>query len=664
MTRDMAGSARRKGVLKRMASSEDVWRAVRNRPVQYLLDLAACFGSFILAYAIRFEFQLRPDTLIRCLEQASWVVLLQFGALSVCGVYVFIWRYVGMAEVGAFVRAGAFSTLPILGLRLFLPDSLQEFRVPISIIVIDTVLAFGGVLGLRVLRRFSYEHYERERRTGAHRAGRKRALLVGAGRAGVLAAREILGRGDADIEVVGFVDDDRHKLNLSIQGIRVLGTTGDLSGLVERLRIQEVVITIAQAPRKDLRRIVEVCEAIPVKVRIMPGIWEILQGNVHFSSIRDVQIEDLLGREPVKLDEEELHRFVVGRTVMVTGAGGSIGSELARQVARLGPQKLLLVERAEFVLFDIDREIRRKWPESRPVALVGDVGEEERMKALFAEHRPQIVIHAAAHKHVPMMETNPTEAIRNNILATHLLGSLAGEFRAEVFVLVSTDKAVRPTSIMGSSKRVAELVVQELNARYATRFVAVRFGNVLGSAGSVIPIFREQIQSGGPLTITHPDMVRYFMTIPEASQLVLQASAMGQGGEIFVLDMGEPVRIVDLARDMIQLSGLKPGEDIEIVYTGVRPGEKLSEEVGTDEESMARTQHPKIFIGKLEAYPSEKIEQALDRFRVLTVGGDDVAIRRFLEEFLPEARLGGGGAKPTNVEPFKLVSREARLPGT
>lgn len=643
----------------RMPSS-DLLARLKRRPVQYLFDVAALSAAFVLSYLIRFEFTLPPDWRDLCLRQLPLVVLFQFAALSVFGVYAFIWRYVGMAELKAFVRAAITALVLLVAMRLAFPESLRDFRVPLSILLLDACLAFGAVLGLRVLRRLFSERYEK----GSHRAAtdveKKRALLVGAGRAGVLAAKEILGREDSGLDVRGFVDDDPLKQNSVILGLRVLGTTADLKGLVKRLAIDEVVITIAQAPRREIRRIVGICEEIPVRVRIMPGIWEILQGDVQVSSIRDVEIEDLLGREPVKLDEEELRRFLVGRTVMVTGAGGSIGSELARQIARLGPRQLLLVERAEFALFDIDREIRRRWPDAQPIPVVADIGEESRMRAVFELYRPQVILHAAAHKHVPLMEANPGEAIRNNVLGTHRLGSLAGEYGADVFVMISTDKAVRPTSIMGASKRVAELVVQDLDRRYRTRFVAVRFGNVLGSTGSVIPIFREQIRSGGPVTVTHPEMVRYFMTIPEASQLVLEAGSMGHGGEIFVLDMGEPVKIVDLARDMITLSGLKPHEDIDIVFSGIRPGEKLYEEVGTEEENVVRTDRPKILIGRIAAYPQEAVEKAVGSLRRLAEDGDQESIRRFLEELLPEARLGGG----SDPKPVNLQAARAERPGS
>ena len=340
------------------------------------------------------------------------------------------------------------------------------------------------------------------------------------------------------------------------------------------------------------------------------------------------------------LDEAQLGQFLAGKRVMVTGAGGSIGSELVRQVARFQPAKILLVERAEFALFEVDGELRRTRPEVEALPLVADVCDEARMRALFGEHAPQIVFHAAAHKHVPMMEANPGEAIKNNVLATRLLGEIAGEHGVETFVMISTDKAVRPTSIMGATKRVAELAVQDLAKRHSTRYLAVRFGNVIGSAGSVVPIFREQIRRGGPVTVTHPEMRRYFMTIPEAAQLVLQAGAIGEGGEIFILDMGEPVRILDLAEEMITLTGLRPYVDMDIVFTGLRPGEKLFEELELSGEQIAKTRHPKIYIGKLNAYPPDEVERALRFLEELAREGDGTAVRKFLNSLLPEANLG------------------------
>jgi len=383
------------------------------------------------------------------------------------------------------------------------------------------------------------------------------------------------------------------------------------------------------------------CRKISVGVRIIPGLYEVLQGKVHVTRIRNVSIEDLLGREPVLLDEAELGQFLTDKRVLVTGAGGSIGSELARQVTRFLPAKMLLVERAEFALFEIDSELRRGSPQIEIVPLVADTCDEARMRTLLAEHRPHVILHAAAHKHVPMMESNPGEAIKNNLLATNLLGELAAEYGVESFVMTSTDKAVRPTSIMGATKRVAELAIQDLAGRHpATRYLAVRFGNVIGSAGAVVPIFRDQIRRGGPVTVTHPDMTRYFMTIPEAAQLVLQAGAMGKGGEIFILDMGKPVRILDLAEEMITLTGLRPYVDMDIVFPGLRPGEKLFEELELSGEEISKTRHPKIFIGNLNSYPPEEIQRALRYVEELAREGDGTAVRKFFNSLLPEANLG------------------------
>lgn len=609
-----------------------------SKQAQFLLDLLVLASAFVLAYLLRFDFAPPHREIINALNQIPVVIFIQFAVLYLAGIYKFIWRYISLTEAKRIIYAGFAAALPLIALRLWLPGSLQEWRMPLSVIVIDTVFAFGGVLMLRVARRDAYERKHRKSTHSTH-IKRKPILLIGAGRAGVTTAAEIRGRGDSELEIKGFIDDDPAKRGSSIQGIRVLGSTDDLPRLVAEMKVDHVVISIAQATRSDFRRILDLCHSIPVNVRVIPCLYEVLQGKVKVSRIRDVQIEDLLGRETVKLDQDSLDEFLAGKTVMVTGAGGSIGSELARQVARFRPAHILLVERAECSLFNIDREMRSKIPDIPIHPLVADITDETRMRSIFAAHTPQIVLHSAAHKHVPMMESNTAEAVKNNVLGTHLLGELAGEFNVEAFVLISTDKAVRPTSVMGATKRVAELVVQDLDARHQTRYVAVRFGNVIGSAGSVIPIFREQILSGGPVTVTHPDMVRYFMTIPEASQLVLQAGAMGGGGEIFILNMGEPVRILDLAKQTILLSGLRPHEDIDIVFTGVRPGEKLFEELETTEEEIIRTLHPKIFIGKISAYPHELIQKALHRLTVLADKGWGQELRRELNALLPESRL-------------------------
>ena len=610
---------------------------------QTMLDLTVLVGALGLSYLLRFDFQIPRNYLHHMVVQLPFVVLLQFVALSIVGGRNFIWRYAGIAHIKLFIY-GALTSTAVIGLmRLLLPDSYQAWRVPLSINFMDSALAFGGTFGLRILRRSVYEYQKRRGQwMGSSRSKQQAVLLIGAGQAGVLAANEIKGRGDLNLDIKGFVDDDPAKLGRAVvQRHKVVGTTRDLPRLVQRLEIDHVVITISEASRQDIKRIVKICEEIPIKVKIIAGLYEMIGGRVQISSIRDVQIEDLLGREPVQLDVDSISRELAGKTVMVTGAGGSIGSELARQVIRFSPAKLLLVERAEFALFHIERSLRDLDAAGSIVPLVADVGDVSRMRSIFEKYLPQVVIHAAAHKHVPLMETNPTEAVQNNVLNTRFLCELSAEFRAEAFVLVSTDKAVRPTSVMGASKRIAELVVQDTGRHCATRVVAVRFGNVIGSNGSAVPIFQEQIRKGGPLTITDRRMQRYFMTIPEAAQLVLQASAIGKGGEVFILHMGEPVRILELAEALISLSGLKPHVDIEIVETGIRPGEKLYEELTFESEATQPTSHPKIFISKIATLETAAIEKALVRLHELTQNRDEEELRRFMNELLPEASLAG-----------------------
>jgi len=644
-------------------AARPLWAWSLHRRTQFLLDLLTLAVAFVLAYLLRFDFSIPERTRESVLIQLPFVVLIQFSALLLVRIYNFVWRYVGIREVEAFLRAALFSMLPLLALRVGLPDSYQSWRVPLSVILMDTVLAFGGLLSMRVLRRVLYERYERDNRAQLGGDGRsKPVLLVGAGRAGILAVREIHNRGDMDLVPVGFVDDDPLKQGMVIHGVRVLGTSHDIPRLVRELPIDHVILTMVDASTESIRRIAGICERERLKVRTVPGLYEVLAGKVSISRFRDVEIEDLLGRDPVQLDVALLERFLTGKSILVSGAGGSIGSELARQIARFKPARLVLLERAEFALFEIDRELRALWPGLEVAARVGDVCDRQRVREVLAETRPDAVFHAAAHKHVPMMETNPAEAVKNNVLGTHCLGSMAGEAGVEAFILVSTDKAVRPTSVMGASKRLAELVVQKLDGDHAaTRFLAVRFGNVLDSAGSVIRIFREQIEHGGPVTVTHPEMKRYFMTIPEASQLVLQAGAMGEGGEIFVLDMGEPVKIVDLAEKMIRLSGFEPDLDVDIIFSGMRPGEKLFEEIELAGEEMAKTRHPKIFVGRLRPHPAQQVAAALDRLREVVAGGHDAdAVRRLLGKLVPEAALGrpdGAASEPVAAHAAEPVSR-------
>lgn len=612
------------------------------RQLQLVVDVSVLVAAFVLAYLLRFDFTIPRESFFPMLFQLPWVVLLQASLIFLTGIHAFFWRYVGLREVASFARAASASALVLLAFRLGLPVAYQAFRAPLSVIVLDTVLAFGGLLGVRVLRRLVYERLEREGRArGTAGERRKPVLLVGAGRAGVLAVREIQGRGDMDIEPVGFVDDDPLKQGTLIHGIRVLGTIDDVPNLVRRIEVDHVILTIAEPDPNRLRRILEICERERLKVRTIPGFFELLQGKVSGGRFRDVEVEEHLGREPVRLGTAEAERSLLGKRVMVTGAGGSIGSELARQIARFSPARLVLFDRAEFALSEIDRELRELWPDLDLVAVVGDVCDEGRVRRALAEHRPDVVFHAASHNQVSLMEANAAEAVRSNVLGSFHLGRLAAEAGVEAVVLISTAKAVRPASIMGASKRLSEMVIQHLGARSpGTRMLAVRCGNVMGSAGSVLEIFHRQLAAGGPLTLTHPAMTRYFMTTTEAVQLVLQAAAMGESGEVFVLDMGEPVKILELARRMIASSGFDPDREIGIVFTGLRPGEKLADELELAGEQIAKTRHPKIYIGRLNPYPATAVDAALARLAALIEGGDEGGIRELLSALIPDAELG------------------------
>lgn len=610
------------------------------RPAQFLADVAVLCAAFFLAYLPAINVQLGEFYLDTALTQLPFVVLVQFSSLFLVGAYSIIWRYVSIEDIKAFLKAALISGVILIAFRFLLVfTDLRYWQVPVSVILIDTALAFGGLLGLRILRRFIYELTEKRQFSGSkHRVKRKSTLLVGAGRIGAGIVKEISGRADAELDVKGFVDDDRRKKGGSVGGRKVLGATDDLARLIDELNIEQVVIAVDKAEGKEIRRILDICRAAGVRAQIVPSLNEIAHGRVSVSRIRDVQIEDLLGRDPVRLENENLGEFLGGKAVMVTGAGGSIGAELVRQILNYKPEILLLVERAEFALFQIEQELQKDFS-GTIVPLLADIADAPRMREIFEKYRPEVIFHAAAHKHVPLMETNAAEAIKNNVFATKLIGELAGEFFARDFVLISTDKAVNPTSVMGASKRIAEIVLQNLNQIYQTSYMAVRFGNVLDSTGSVIPIFRRQILKGEAVTVTDPKMTRYFMTIPEAAQLVLQAGALGEGGEIFILDMGKPVKILDLAEDMIRLSGLKPYEDIDIVFTGMREGEKLYEELEITGENLLKTRNPKIFIGKIAAYKSEDVASILGNLRQAVEAGNEARIRHLMNHFLPEAKV-------------------------
>ena len=491
-----------------------------------------------------------------------------------------------------------------------------------------TILLLGG---LRMVIRLYYEEFRTVE--GGHL---KRLLIVGAGDAGEALLREIHRMPKAQYEVIGFIDDDLVKQGTLIQGLPVLGTLEQLPKICEDRNIEEIAIAVPSATAAEMRRVVQVCEGTKIRFRTVPSLTDIASGKFSVSQIRDVDINDLLGREAVELDLDLIEAFAKDKTILVTGAGGSIGSEMCKQVCNFNPKLLLLVEQAENPLFYVEQELHRQFPAVCIKTLICNITDKIRVDEIFEKYKPQVVIHAAAHKHVHLMELNAGEAIKNNIVGTQVAADAADNHGTANFVMISTDKAVNPTSVMGSSKRIAEMYIQDLNRTSKTHFVTVRFGNVLGSDGSVVPIFKKQIAEGGPVTVTHPEMKRYFMTIPEASQLVLQAATMGEGGEIFVLDMGEPVKIVDLARELITLSGFRPGEDIEMVFTGPRTGEKLFEELRIEGEDMQRTRHPKISIWKNIPMDRDKLRTSINELVTIAKTQSHSEIVQKIKELVPE----------------------------
>lgn len=574
------------------------------KPLIILAHILAFAVSLMFSFLVAYNMQFRQEWFVRQYPFLLLIVLLiKLPVFGLFKQYRGWWRYVSITDLLGILRASLISTmilvtiwfvviLQISAIRRSLPSGIAA--VSQGVFMADLFVTILLQAGLRMITRLYYEEF----RTTEPRRRLTRFLIVGAGNAGEALLREIQRMPVGQYETIGFIDDDRIKQGTCIHGIPVLGTVAELPRICKERNIEEIAIAIPSATRQQLRRIIQVCEGTQIRFRTVPSITDIASGRLRVSEIRDVDINDLLGRETVQLDLDRIEAFARNRVILVTGAGGSIGSEMCRQICRYAPRMLLLVEHAENPLFYVERDLRHRFPDVRVVPLICDITDRTRVETVFAEYKPQVVIHAAAHKHVPLMELNPSEAIKNNVLGTQIVADAADHHRAMRFVMISTDKAVNPTSIMGSSKRVAEMYVQDLAQTSSTQFITVRFGNVLGSEGSVVPIFQRQIAEGGPVTVTHPDMKRYFMTIPEASQLVLQAAGMGQGGEIFVLDMGEPVKIVDLAKELITLSGFRPGEDIEIVFTGPRPGEKLFEELRIEGEDMQRTCHPKISIWK------------------------------------------------------------------
>lgn len=578
-----------------------------------MLDLLALSFSGLIALYLRFDRW--PDTHYLHTWGRYLVVgiPLYFVIYFYFGLYSRLWRYASARDlftIAAAVSIATFSLFAIMYVNL-------ELNFPRSVLAITWFLNVGAVGGGRFLVRLRADLVKHSNLPN----GSKRTLILGAGDAGRMLMEEVAKHPELDCRPIGFLDDDPQKLGLKVAGLPVLAEQSRLEEIVVTQGISEIIIAMPSAPSIKVKELTQRCVALGIKPKMVPGLYRVLSSGFKFSALRTVQIEDLLPRPEIKTDLAGILGYVQNKSVLITGAGGSIGSELARQVAHFGAGKLLLLGHGENSIYQVHRELKRDFPSLDLVPLIADVQDKHRINTVFAQHRPQVVFHAAAHKHVPLMEYNPTEAIKNNIFGTKNLAEAADKFRSERFVFISTDKAVNPTSVMGATKRCAEMLVQSISRNSTTRFVAVRFGNVLGSRGSVVPLFQDQIASGGPVTVTHPEMTRYFMTIPEAVSLVIQAGAMGAGGEVFVLDMGEPVKIVDLARDLITLSGLKPEQDIKIEFIGTRPGEKLFEELLTAEEGTDATQHKRIFIARQAAIDALNLNYAMQVFQELTVSG-------------------------------------------
>ena len=579
---------------------------------------ALCLASF-LGLFVRFDLNISkipPEYARAALEFLPYYILASLVIFFLARMYSTMWSVAGVREALHVVAAcGLASLVQIAGMVLL------QLSVPRSFFLVSFTALCAEELGIRLSYRVVISLFGNHSRKAA-----KRIMIVGAGTSGSVILKEMTTSSLVNGCVVCFVDDDKNKAGKFLNGVPVAGNRNDIPRLAVEYKIDEIYIAIPSASAKERKAIIEICRETGCQVKILPGIYQLINGEVSIAKLRNVEIEDLLGRDPIRVNLDEIMGYVSGKVVLVTGGGGSIGSELCRQVAGHNPKQLIIFDIYENNAYDIQLELKEKYPDLDLVVLIGSVRNTHRIETVFEKYRPDIVYHAAAHKHVPLMEDSPNEAIKNNVFGTYKTAKAADKYGTKRFVLISTDKAVNPTNIMGASKRMCEMVVQMMNARSKTDFVAVRFGNVLGSNGSVIPLFKKQIEQGGPVTVTHPDIIRYFMTIPEAVSLVLQAGAYAKGGEIFVLDMGEPMKILDLAKNLIRLSGYTPDVDIPIVFTGLRPGEKLYEELLMNEEGMQDTPNKLIHIGKPIEFDMERFEGQLEELYV-TANEDGDGIR-------------------------------------
>jgi len=601
---------------------------------QVLIDVFVFTFAYFAAFFLKFEGIPDPINLKQLLILFPYIVGARLLSFVLFSIYSIAWRYISIIDVVSIGKACLPVTILLLFGRIFLPTDLPLCRLPLGVITLDFLFVLFGTLGVRMIRRLMTELSKREVFDNSRNIPlKKKTLLVGAGDAGNMTVKELIQRPDLAYEVVGFIDDDPKKISSAIQGVKVLGNTTQIPMIAKKLMIEEAIITMVNASSKEIRRIVEICKGAGLKTKIVPGLFEMLDNRVRISKIRDINIDDLLGRTVVSFKNHlsNVTQVYKDKRIMVTGAGGSIGSELCRQLASMKPKELILVDKDENSMYEIDTELKNvsRYYNLRPIII--NLVDLERVEDIFNKNKPEIVFHAAAHKHVPLMEYNISEAVLNNVYGTRNTALQSHKHGVERFIFISTDKAINPTSVMGATKKIGEIIIQGIATNSATRFSCVRFGNVLGSRGSVVPLFQKQISQRGPITITHPDMKRYFMSISEAVQLIIQAGTIGRKGEIFVLDMGEPIRISDLAKDLIRLSGYAE-DDLDIEYVGLRPGEKLFEEILIDEERAKATNFEKIFIAPPVENGRDDFQEKLEEIIEAARKGEDDRILQALRE--------------------------------
>lgn len=611
-----------------------------------MMDMIIVFISIYLSHLIRFDFDIPSSnrtTFFFILPYLFCVKLISFYFFDL---YRGMWRYTSINDLLNIIKATTVSTFCIIVVVLYVNRFESVSR---SVFIIDWFLTIFFLIGLRLFTRFLFMKFTESISLNdildvlmqTIKMGREKGrgvIIIGAGDCGEMICREFKENASVRSHLIGFVDDDNSKIGRKIHGISVLGRIEDLGRIAEAENASQVIIAIPSASPDRMRQIVSLCKSVEIEFKTVPNMGEIIDGKVSISSIRNVEYRDLLGRKQVQLNRDEIGRYLNKKSVLVTGAAGSIGSGLCQQICRYEPRSILLFERSESPLYEIDLELKKIFKNIEIIPILGDIQDKDELNKIFNLFRPEIVFHAAAYKHVPMLEHYPWKAIENNIIGTKNLVALSDEYKCEKFVFVSTDKAVNPFNVMGASKRVAEMFVQNKSVieKSKTNFITVRFGNVIGSVGSVIPLFKKQIQDGGPVTVTHPGMIRYFMLIPEACQLILQAGAMGKGGEIFILEMGEPVNIDKMARDLIRFSGFEPDDEIKIIYTGLRPGEKLFEELMTDQENVVPTKHKKIMVLESSQVDSNKLATNVEKLKKAARKRDSIEIRDIFQKLVPE----------------------------